>query len=91
MQRFPFAARRGSAAWLLPGLVLSLLALVASAPAWSQPEPTRAKPEDVGVSSERLRRVDEVIKRHIDEHHIAIERDGMTDPNSWVSVREQYR
>jgi ubiquinone/menaquinone biosynthesis C-methylase UbiE len=27
----------------------------------------------------------------IDEHHIAIEREGMTDPNSWVSVREQYR
>ena len=27
----------------------------------------------------------------LDEHHVAIEREGMTDPNSWVSVREQYR
>jgi Methylase involved in ubiquinone/menaquinone biosynthesis len=27
----------------------------------------------------------------LDEHHIAIEREGLTDPNSWVSVREQYR
>jgi ubiquinone/menaquinone biosynthesis C-methylase UbiE len=27
----------------------------------------------------------------IDEHYICIEREGMTDPNSWVSVREQYR
>ncbi len=26
-----------------------------------------------------------------DEHHIGIERPGMTDPNSWVSAREQYR
>ena len=26
-----------------------------------------------------------------DELHIGIERHGMTDPNSWVSVREQYR
>jgi CubicO group peptidase (beta-lactamase class C family) len=29
------------------------------------------KPEDVGVSSERLRRIDEVVRRHIDEHRIA--------------------
>jgi len=27
----------------------------------------------------------------LDEYHIGIERRGMTDPNSWVSVREQYR
>ncbi len=27
----------------------------------------------------------------MDEDHIGIERQGMTDPNSWVSVREQYR
>jgi ubiquinone/menaquinone biosynthesis C-methylase UbiE len=27
----------------------------------------------------------------LDEYHIAIERRGMTDPNSWVSAREQYR
>ena len=71
MRRSPFAARGGSAAWLLPGPILAFLALVAAAPAWSHPEPPRAKPEDVGVSSERLRRIDEVIKRYIDEHRIA--------------------
>jgi CubicO group peptidase (beta-lactamase class C family) len=47
------------------------MALAPADPAWSQQELPRAKPEDVGVSSERLRRIDEVIKRHIDEHHIA--------------------
>jgi CubicO group peptidase (beta-lactamase class C family) len=31
----------------------------------------RGKPEDVGVSTERLGRIDEIVKRHIDEHHIA--------------------
>lgn len=31
----------------------------------------RAKPEDVGVSSERLHRIDEVIQRHIDAHHVS--------------------
>jgi CubicO group peptidase (beta-lactamase class C family) len=31
----------------------------------------RAKPEEVGVSTERLHRVDEVIRRHIDNRHIA--------------------
>ncbi|HKI37487.1 MAG TPA: serine hydrolase [Gemmataceae bacterium] len=29
------------------------------------------KPEGVGVSSERLRRIDDVVRRHIDEHRIA--------------------
>src|SRR5262249_61403854 len=38
---------------------------------WAQPGLPRAKPEDVGVSSERLRRIDDVVKRHIDEHRIA--------------------
>ena len=27
----------------------------------------------------------------LDENHIGIERQGVTDPNSWVSAREQYR
>ena len=27
----------------------------------------------------------------LDEYHIGIERRGETDPNSWVSAREQYR
>src|SRR5262249_47424446 len=30
-----------------------------------------ARPEDVGVSAERLRRIDEVVKRHIADHRIA--------------------
>ena len=31
----------------------------------------RGTPETVGVSSERLQRIGEAIKRHIDEHHIS--------------------
>ena len=31
----------------------------------------RAKPEEVGVSSERLHRIDDVIRRHIDQRHLA--------------------
>ncbi len=27
----------------------------------------------------------------IDEHHLAIERSGESDPNSWIKAREQYR
>jgi hypothetical protein len=26
----------------------------------------------------------------MDEHHIAIERTGASDPNSWIRAREQY-
>ena len=33
--------------------------------------PPRATPETVGVSSVRLQRIGEAIKRHIDEHHIS--------------------
>ena len=62
----PVVARR-----LVGGLGLAVLALVATTPARSQQALPRAKPEDVGVSSERLHRIDEVMKRHIDEHHIA--------------------
>ena len=50
---------------VLVGLILTFLSL-ATVPSWGQ-----AKPEDVGVSSERLRRIDELLKRHIDEHRIA--------------------
>lgn len=71
MRRSPFAARSGSAAWLLPVPILTLLAMVAATPSWSQQEPPREKPEAVGVSSQRLGRIDEVMKRHIDEHRIA--------------------
>jgi CubicO group peptidase (beta-lactamase class C family)/lysophospholipase L1-like esterase len=62
----PVVARR-----LVGGLGLAVLALVATTPARSQQASPRAKPEDAGVSSERLHRIDEVVKRHIDEHHIA--------------------
>jgi CubicO group peptidase (beta-lactamase class C family) len=57
-----------------------VLALTASAPTAAPPqdnspgaEPLRpiARPEDVGVSSERLNRIDDVLKRHIAEHRIA--------------------
>ena len=51
-------------------MALAVLVLIAPTPARSQQALPRAKPEDVGVSSERLRRIDEVMKRHIDEHHI---------------------
>jgi ubiquinone/menaquinone biosynthesis C-methylase UbiE len=27
----------------------------------------------------------------MDEYHLGIEREGTTDPNSWISAREQYR
>jgi CubicO group peptidase (beta-lactamase class C family) len=54
--------------WFLTGLTFTLLALTTAA---AEQELPRAKPEEVGVSSERLRRVDAVIQRHMDEHHIA--------------------
>ncbi|MFO0845660.1 MAG: serine hydrolase domain-containing protein [Gemmataceae bacterium] len=54
-----------------PGLTLALLALAAAGPAWSREELPRAKPEDVGVSSERLGRIGEAVKRHIDGRRIA--------------------
>src|SRR5262245_29079229 len=73
MRTIPFGAARGSAAWLLKGPILALLALatILAPQAPAQQELPLGKPEDVGVSSERLRRIDEVVQRHIDEHHIA--------------------
>jgi CubicO group peptidase (beta-lactamase class C family) len=62
----PVVARR-----LVGSLGLAVLARVATTSARSQQAPPRAKPEDVGGSSERLRRIDEVVKRPIDEHPIA--------------------
>lgn len=48
---------------------------------------TRGEVEDLVQTSgiERARVVD------LDEHHIGIERAGETDPNSWITAREQYR
>jgi len=57
--------------WFSATLHIALLALVPAAPAWSQQALPPGKPEAVGVSFERLRRIDEVMKRHIDEHHMA--------------------
>src|SRR5262249_1614164 len=71
MHTSPPGAEKRSAARLLRRSILALLALTAPGPGWAQPMLPRAKPEDVGVSSERLRRIDDVVKRHIDEHQIA--------------------
>jgi CubicO group peptidase (beta-lactamase class C family) len=49
---------------------LVLLVLGASR-SMAQQDLPRAAPETVGVSSERLQRIGETIKRHIDEHHIS--------------------
>jgi CubicO group peptidase (beta-lactamase class C family) len=50
---------------------LALLLLVTAGAVASDDALPRAKPEDVGVSAGRLQRIDEVIRRHIDEHRIA--------------------
>jgi CubicO group peptidase (beta-lactamase class C family) len=75
MRKLPVGAAKHSAVWLLKGLILASLALALTLPstrrASGQPEPPRTKPEDVGVSSERLQRINNVVKRHIDEGHIA--------------------
>jgi CubicO group peptidase (beta-lactamase class C family) len=55
----------------LLGLAFALLALAAVTPARSERELPLTKPEAVGASSERLRRIDEVIQRHIEGHRIA--------------------
>jgi CubicO group peptidase (beta-lactamase class C family) len=48
-----------------------LLLLVAALPVTAQELISKGNAEDVGVSTERLHRINEVIKRHIDEHRIA--------------------
>jgi CubicO group peptidase (beta-lactamase class C family) len=52
-------------------LTISALAVLAPPPVVANDDLPRAKPEEVGVSAERLHRVDEVIRRHIDSRHIA--------------------
>jgi CubicO group peptidase (beta-lactamase class C family) len=57
--------------WRVLSILLWSLPLVALAPAaWGGDLP-RAKPEEVGVSSERLARIHGTIQRHIDEHRIS--------------------
>jgi CubicO group peptidase (beta-lactamase class C family) len=54
------------------GLFLALMAVpFVSARADDPQDLPRAKPEDVGISSERLRRVDDVIQRSIDDKKIS--------------------
>src|SRR5438270_13771311 len=50
---------------------IAILTLMATPGAVASDDLPRAKPEEVGVSTERLHRVDEVIRRHIDSRHIA--------------------
>jgi ubiquinone/menaquinone biosynthesis C-methylase UbiE len=47
---------------------------------------TRSELEEL-VRASRLERVQVA---GMDEHHLAIERTGESDPNSWIKVREQY-
>ena len=73
MRLLPAGVSAPSAAWPVAGLLLALSALAAppAPPAREQQGLPRGKPEDVGVSPERLRRVGEVVKRHIDGRRIA--------------------
>ena len=56
-----------------PFLVLTLASSLILATPWAvaSDDLPRAKPDEVGISTERLHRVDEVIRRHIDNRHIA--------------------
>jgi CubicO group peptidase (beta-lactamase class C family) len=62
---FPISARRH----VLPLALVAVPLLAAQA---GEPrELPRARPEEVGISSERLRRVDDVVRRYIDEKKVA--------------------
>src|SRR5438128_50048 len=62
---FPFTARRR----LLPLVLLAMPLLAAQA---GEPrELPRARPEEVGISTERLRRVDDVVRCYIDEKKVS--------------------
>jgi CubicO group peptidase (beta-lactamase class C family) len=51
-------------------LATVLVAIVVCPAAWSQGLPS-ATPEDVGVSSARLTRIDDFVERHLEAHHFA--------------------
>ncbi len=56
------------------GLLLATLAPALAPPAARAADPAdlpRARPEEVGVSPERLKRIDDVVKRYIDENRVA--------------------
>src|SRR5262249_24848912 len=71
MRPLPVSISRAPAVRFLGGLSLAALAVVAAGPVQAQRPLPLAKPEEVGASSERLRRIDEVIERHIEGHRIA--------------------
>ena len=52
-------------------MTIAMLPLAATPAVMASDDLPRAKPEEVGVSTERLHRIDEVIQRHIDNRHIA--------------------
>jgi CubicO group peptidase (beta-lactamase class C family) len=52
-------------------LIAALFVCLAAAPVEAQKALPLEKPEDVGVSAARMARINEMMKRHIDEHHIA--------------------
>jgi CubicO group peptidase (beta-lactamase class C family) len=57
---------------LMTGLLLVALAMFwPAARGSSAQEVPQGKPEEVGVSSERVRRIDDVIRRHVDQKRIA--------------------
>lgn len=50
---------------------LSLIVAIVTLPLGAASLPTTARPEDVGLSSERLGRIHEMIQRHVDAHDVA--------------------
>jgi CubicO group peptidase (beta-lactamase class C family) len=62
---------RSAVAWHATNLAAALFICLAAAPVEAQKTLQVEKPEEVGVSAARLARIDEVMKRHIDEHRIA--------------------
>ena len=74
MQRHPAGPAGFSTPARRHGLLLAILAMPLLAPSARADEPKgppRAKPEEVGMSSARLRRIDEVVQRYIDAKKIS--------------------
>jgi CubicO group peptidase (beta-lactamase class C family) len=63
-------ATASTAALSLIALMILAASLLLAPGAVASDDLPRAKPEEVGVSTERLHRIDEVIRRHIDDRHI---------------------
>jgi CubicO group peptidase (beta-lactamase class C family) len=63
--------RNSSTAGLGTALLMIVLTLPSAARARSADELPQLQPESVGMSSERLHRIGEAIRRHIDEKHIS--------------------